>query len=333
MIYENDLPAVNEEPNTEGHTVAYVDDTTDQVANDDNNDFTDVVQARADNISKWLLQNQMVISPAKSKLLIMATRQLRMARSHVMNMTITLSGQYLKPTPSEKLLGVIISKDMTWYAHYWGEKWREKDNVTGVIPELLKRLGMLRYLSRYSSKHKLKMIIPAIFTSKLLYCLHVTGTIWGLTKYGEQELMKLSCPKSVMRKLQSCQRIAVGMQFPDLKINWEMRTVTLLKLSKTLSVHQMTAAHTIRIAINALKYGKPKFLLELIVKNHSNKRNNERHVTPRCRINLKFESFHYQAVSLLNRLPNSIIDEQSLKRRKRLVKEWVTLNISTHPCT
>ena len=63
-----------------------------------------------------------------------------------MDMTILVSGHIIKPTLSEKLLGVVISEDLTWNAHYWGEKWREKDNAAGVIPELLMRLGLLRYL-------------------------------------------------------------------------------------------------------------------------------------------------------------------------------------------
>ena len=80
VIYENDLPDINSELDNKGQTVAYVDDTTDQVAEDDLNKLAENIQEQADRISEWLGHNQMVISPDKSKLLIMTTRQMRLAR-------------------------------------------------------------------------------------------------------------------------------------------------------------------------------------------------------------------------------------------------------------
>ena len=179
---------------------------------------------------------------------------------------------------------------------------------------------------------KMNMIIPAIFTSELIYCIHVTGTIWGLTEYGEDELMKISCPKAIIQKLQSCQRMAVSLLFPDLWVNWETRTSTLLKSSNTMSVHQLIAANIIRIALNAIKFRKPKFLHDLLTKKPTRGRNKDSIPIPRCRLNITTEIFHNQAARLLNMLPPSIIEEQSLLKRKKLIKIWVTTHINTHPC-
>ena len=175
------------------------------------------------------------------------------------------------------------------------------------------------------------MIIPAIFTSKIIYCLHVTGTIWGLTEYGEQELLKMSCPKSIMQKLQSCQRVAVAMLFPDMIINWETRTATLLSKANILSVHQIVAAQLIRSALNAMNNQKPEFLNKQLVRKTNKGRNKDRVTIPRCRLNLKMESFHNQAVRLINMLPTHIVEETSLTKRKRLIKDWVSTHITVHP--
>ena len=87
-----------------------------------------------------------------------------------------------------------------------------------------------------------------------------------------------------------------------------------------MSVHQLTAANILRVAINAIKFGKPKFIHDILMKNPHRTRNKDKLLTPRCRLNLSTESFHNQAVRLINMLPKSIIDESSLMIRKRLIK-------------
>ena len=60
-------------------------------------------------------------------------------------------------------------------------------------------------------------------------------------------------------------------------------------------------------------------------------RHRNRVVIPRCRLNIATESFYNQAARLLNMLPGNIIDENSKTVRKKMIKEWVTANIATHP--
>ena len=96
-------------------------------------------------------------------------------------------------------------------------------------------------------------------------------------------------------------------------------------------VHQMIAAPIIRIAINAIRFKRPKYIYELLAKKCDRGRNKDKLVVPRCRLNLRFEGFHYQAVRLMNMLPRYIIEEPSNKIRKRLVKKWVIMNITIHP--
>ena len=82
---------------------------------------------------------------------------------------------------SEKLLGSVLNNKLTWQNHLNGDK----DNMV-LVPQLSKRLGMLKRLSKYMSKEKLRYFSSGIFFSKLNYCLPVFGRIFGLDKYKEE---------------------------------------------------------------------------------------------------------------------------------------------------
>ena len=60
-------------------------------------------------------------------------------------------------TPSERLLGVTMSQNLTWSPHLWGRgNCREKSNTTGIIPDLLRRLGFIKQLERPLSVGKIR---------------------------------------------------------------------------------------------------------------------------------------------------------------------------------
>ena len=59
----------------------------------------------------------MVVAPSKTKLLIMATPELRAVRCRGIDFTIKVGDTRVTATPSEKLLGVVLSQDFTWHSH------------------------------------------------------------------------------------------------------------------------------------------------------------------------------------------------------------------------
>lgn len=67
IVDENDLPA-SSAPSTNEQTVAYVDDSTDQVSDASPTEVTQKVNVRADNVGLWLDDNVMIIAPDKTKL-------------------------------------------------------------------------------------------------------------------------------------------------------------------------------------------------------------------------------------------------------------------------
>ena len=95
-------------------TTLYVDDETEQEEATNPEELQDKLQVRLYAVTEWLMDNKMVIEPSKSKLIVSMTKELRSRKWPDVDTNVVVLGHTLTPTPSEKLLGVIISQDLTW---------------------------------------------------------------------------------------------------------------------------------------------------------------------------------------------------------------------------
>ena len=75
VIMSNDFPACHDE----GEAVVYVDDDSDFVSDKDPNVLIEKIQAEASNSSQWLKDNRLCVAGEKSKLLVLGTREMRLA--------------------------------------------------------------------------------------------------------------------------------------------------------------------------------------------------------------------------------------------------------------
>ena len=199
----------------------------------------------------------MVVAPSKTKLLIMATPELRAARCRGIDFTIKVGHTRVTATPSKKLLGVVLSQDFAWHSHLWGETWREKDNIPGVIPQLIQRLGLLKYLSRLSSRDKMRSFIPGIFTSKVLYALPLIGNVLGLSKYAECEFKRTTFTRQDLDRLQSLQHQPALLVSPTHPTPYLTPKSQVLDGAGWLSIHQLIAYHILSTALGVISSGKP----------------------------------------------------------------------------
>ena len=72
-------------------------------------------------------------------MLIVGTKKLR-ALKLTAPISIIVDTKEVVESKSEKLLGVILSNDLTWKEHLHGENWREEGkNDIGLIPQLSQR--------------------------------------------------------------------------------------------------------------------------------------------------------------------------------------------------
>ena len=119
VISQNDLPTATTDDN-DCKTVCYVDDETEQVSDTNPMRLQQRLQDRVNNAVTWLEDNKMVISPDKSKFIISMTNEQRAIRHPNLSISINVNNTTITATPSEKLLGVVISQDMTWTPFLWG---------------------------------------------------------------------------------------------------------------------------------------------------------------------------------------------------------------------
>ena len=125
----------------------------------------DVLTAHYDTSSKYMSSNKLVINPDKTQLMVMAPRRLAGRRKKV---TVQAGEFTIKPTESERLLGIKIHQSMTWNHHI-------RDDEGSVLKRLIRRINGLRKLTNKASFKPKLMIANRIIVSKPTYGL----AIWG----------------------------------------------------------------------------------------------------------------------------------------------------------
>ena len=261
----------------------------------------------------------------KTKLLVLGTSQMRSSKLLTEDMKIVVDGKEVIESSSEKLLGLVLNNKLTWKNHLYGDK----DNM-GLVPQLSRRIGMLKRLSRYMNKDKLKYFSGGIFYSKLNYCLPVFGNIFGLDNYKEENRRYFSFTMKDNNNLQVLQN-----KLNRLLLDADNNTPTSELLHKTgsLSIHQMIAYQTAITAHKVSKSGKPSYIAaKLKVKeSHQNTRQGGTLVTPSYSKNITREGFIYRGANVLNKLNKSLRTETKLEKFKTGLKDWVKANIAIKP--
>ena len=108
-------------------------------------------------------------------------------------------------SPDEKLLGVIISNDLTWKTHLYGNGLTGDDKIIGLITQLSQRVGILSKLKKVMTTSQFKKACEGIFNSKLTYCLQVFGNVWGITNMDDNNRRFTAFTKEDNRRLQVLQ--------------------------------------------------------------------------------------------------------------------------------
>ena len=323
VIMSNDFPACHDE----GEAVVYVDDDSDFVSDKDPNVLIEKIQAEASNSSQWLKDNRLCVAGEKSKLLVLGRREMRLAKLDRNDMEIVVDGKLVTESSSEKLLGLVMNNNLTWKNHLYGD-----GENTGLIPQLARRLGMLKRLAKFMSKEKLAYFSSGIFYSKLSYCLPVFGNIFGLDTYKEENRRYFSYTVKDNDKLQVLQN-----KLNKLLTNADHNTPTaeLLDQTGSLSVHQMIAYQTVVATHKVVKSGKPAYIAAKMTvrQNNLDTRQGAGAVLPPAynKLNLAREGFIYRGAKIYNKLDATLRTETKLEKFKSGARDWVKKNISIKP--
>ena len=323
LINSNDFPACHDV----GESVVYVDDDSDTVHAKDPEVLRDLIEQEAGNSANWLQDNRLCVAGSKSKLLVIGTRRLRTSRM-IRETKIVVDGKEITETPSEKLLGVVINNELTWKNHLYGDA----DNE-GLLPQLSKRIGMMKKISKYMSKKNLKYFASGIFYSKLNYCLPVFGNVLGLEDYKVDNSRYQSFTVKDNNNLQVVQN-----KLNRMLLHAERNTPTekLLNDTDSLSIQQLIVYQSAVLAYKIMNSGKPSYLAQKL-----RQRNEGMNLRGRLgsighknkTLSISKEGFLYRATCIMNKLDDNLRNETKLERFKAGVRMWVKKNIKIKPST
>ena len=320
VVNSNDFPACHEE----GEAVVYVDDDSDFVKDSDPDRLNEKIQTEAGNSAQWLKDNRLVVAGEKSKLLIIGTGEMKAVKNLTGDMKIVVDGKEITESRSEKLLGLVLNNQLTWKNHLYGDEVNE-----GLIPQLSKRVGMIKKISKYMGKEKLKTFSAGIFYSKLNYCLPVFGNIFGLDKYKEENRRFFSYTMKDNSNLQVLQN---KLNRILLDADYNTPTNELLMQTDSLSIHQMIAFQTALTTYKIIKSGKPSYIAEkLKIRNRNTRQGRGRIIPPDYTLNIAREGFIYRGAQIMNSLPDDLRNEPNSYKFKNGVKDWVKAKIAVKP--
>ena len=268
--------------------------------------LNNLIQQEAGNSARWLKDNRLCVAGEKSKLLILGNSKLRKSKFDNI-MSIQVDDKEIFETESEKLLGIVINNSLTWKNHLYGDS--ESD---GLIPQLAKRIGILKKLSKRMSKSRLAQFAFGIFYSKLSYCLPVFGNVFGLEKYKETNSRYTSFTVADSNRLQVLQN-KVNRLLTGAKYNTP--TIDLLEETNSLSIQQMIAFQTTMMTYKILKSRKPTYLAKRMKENSGNinLRGRSNSVSKSSHsLSIAKEGFIYRGVTLINMLSDSLRSEEKI---------------------
>ena len=330
LIYMNDLP----NHSGEGHAVLFADDDTEMVSAKDPEVLERKLQEQANSSVQWISDNKMVCSGEKTKLLVVATSQLKTSRLEDKVFSVRVGDKVVHESKTEKLLGVLVSNDFSWFNHLYGLSEGGKKIEAGLLSKLSMRVGLLQRLNNYVTREQFKKLCSGLFTSCLLYCLPLFCNLWGLPTLDDLSRKSYSFTKEDCRKLQVLQNKALRMM---LQIN-DRNTPTkqLLESTGELSVHQLGAYHSALTAHRVILSGKPPYLSSRL--QHYNGEDvgsrtlrNLNTLNAQYNLSLGRSGFIYRVSKLWNLLPECLRKEQSTMVFKQELKSWIRKNIAVKP--
>ena len=102
-----------------GDTVAFIDDCTYSIAKRNPKELSESLSSQYVEISKYMSSNRLVLNDDKTHVVVFCKKALKEERKEV---EIEAGDHVIKPSETEKLLGVNLSQDLGWNEHLIDKK-------------------------------------------------------------------------------------------------------------------------------------------------------------------------------------------------------------------
>ena len=238
IIYTNDLPEVvhqeshpqelNPNPlfNTHCHDCGglclYADDSTYTLSNCDVKQLKVDIDAKYKVIADYMNKNKLILNSDKTHLLVMASERKHQIHDNF-GLSLNTGTEVIEPQIEEKLLGALISNNLTWKTHI-------RDSKNSLIQILTSRINALFKISQYSSFLTRKMVANGMFMSYVSYLIPLFG----------------GSPEYLITALQTLQNRAARIVT---KSNWGTSSSSMLFQIGWLSVRQCTFTRKYQISL------------------------------------------------------------------------------------
>ena len=143
LLNQNDFPDNSED----AESVLFVDDDTDNVADKDP-DKRETREAKLTSIDKTVKVNICI--------------------------------KDVNETVAEKLLGMIISNNLSWKTYLQGNQKVGDEKIVRLVAKLSQKVGIFSKLLKVMPKNMFDQICEGIFTSKLIYCLPLWAHVFDI---------------------------------------------------------------------------------------------------------------------------------------------------------
>ena len=275
-----------------GQLVCFADDATyDRNCNQEN------ITKNMEKIKGYLNANDLAINDSKTAILEIMNKQKRCKingnKPFLNAKDEDLNDVTLVPADNVRLLGVNLSKDLSWVAHL--ETGKEKN----LLPALRKQLGRLKYLAPELSKASRKIIAQGTIISRILYAIPVWG---GLTAIYSRKLQVLQ---------NNVARVITG-------LGKRTSMSTLMREMNWLSIKEMIEMQTTIMVWKVVRTGKPEYLAEKmkLVDNNSLR-------TETMRLKTTADSFRHRGIRHWNALDDSLRECKSLPIFRKNVRKTI----------
>ena len=259
---------------------------------------SDITSSKLDKILNsleiFLKENNLKLNKSKTNLIRTTTsQQLTKNRCEKIKLsTLDSKNKPIVPKNAVKLLGLVISSNLTWSQHL-------EIGKEAIFTQCKKRLGALKFVCKNASLHTKKRLANACIMSRLLYCI----TVWGVL--GRKNIVKRA---QVVQNLTMCWVLN--------KPRWT-KTMELLESLEWLSIYQLTIYHTLLTIWNIFKYKTPARCLAAL----------ERGSEKQGRISLTDRIWSIKIQAIFWSMDEYLRKETIASKFKTGLKRWIKRNI------
>ena len=195
----------------------------------------------AANVTKWLINNKLLLSPEKTEFMLAASKR-KIRNEEIEDLKIRVGELRISQSLYTRLLGVTLSRDLTFNAHLHGTHDKEEK---GLIKELSNRIWALDTLRSNCTEETMRYLVNGIFMGKMLYAIQLWGGNQGICKH--LQLLQNRAARLITGKGRRTSKKELLEQ-----CKW-------LDITNTVTLQSINLLHNIRL------FGTPKYIWDQVM--------------------------------------------------------------------